>query len=228
MKNSAKRTIKNVIMCLIIVTLCAGSYFTMDYAKNNIQSSGIEMQMPSGEMPQGFPGDSSDSESSNQPPEMPSGDSDSMPEPPSKPDGESGDSNGQPSPPSSNSSDSNSSDSNGQQPSPPSSNSSDSNSGDSSNQPPSMPNGEMPGGIPGSSKKLTTVYYVIFACESLLIALLLIFLIMSQFNKKSFKETFKGNRHSVHGKVAALHVFFDGALIVSDIEMPGIITRQDT
>ena len=158
MKKSTNRTIKNVIMCLLIAVLCVGSYFTMDYAKDNIQSSGFEMQMPSGEMPQGAPGSSSDSDSSNQPPEMPSGDSNS----------------------------------NGQPPSPPES--SDSNSGDSSNQPPSMPNGEMPQGAPGSSKKLTTVYYIIFACEGLLISLLLIYLIMSQFNKKSFKETFKNGK----------------------------------
>jgi hypothetical protein len=178
MKKSTNRTIKNVIMILLVVVLCAGSYFTMDYAKDNIQSSGFEMQMPSGEMPQGMPGSSSDSsDSSNQPPEMPSGDSDSMPEPPSKPDGDSSDSNSQP-------------------PSPPSSNSSDSTDSDSSssNQPPEMPSGEMPQGFPGSSKKLTTVYYVVFACESLAIAVILIYLIMSQMNKKSFKETFKGGK----------------------------------
>jgi hypothetical protein len=190
MKKSTNRTIKNVIMCLLIAVLCVGSYFTMDYAKDNIQSSGFEMQMPSGEMPQGAPGSSSDSDSSNQPPEMPSGDSNSNAQPSSPP--ESSDSNSDDSsnqPPEMPSGDSNS---NAQPSSPPES--SDSNSGDSSNQPPSMPNGEMHQGAPGSSKKLTTVYYIIFACEGLLISLLLIYLIMSQFNKKSFKETFKNGK----------------------------------
>ena len=187
MKKSTNRAIKNIIMILMVAVLCAGSYFTMNYAKENIQSSGFEMQMPSGEMPQGFPGgssDSSDSESSdsaNQPPEMPSGDNDSTNQPPEMPSGDS--SGNMPSPPgSSDSTDSSNSSGSGSMP-----------NGDSSNGMPTPPSGDM-NGFPGFSRKLTTVYYVVFGCESLLIALLLVYLLMSQFNKKSFKETFKNSK----------------------------------
>ena len=178
MKKS-KRIIKNVIMVLMIVAIGVGSYFTMDYAKNNSAPSfsQSEMQAPP-DFDGSFPGNSSDSDSSssNQPPEMPSG--------------ENGDSSNQP-------------------PTPPSSSE---NSGDSSNQPPEMPSGDsnssesssdsssmpqspsMPDGENGSfpSMKLSVKYYVLFAVEALLIAVLFIYLIMSGFNKKGFKETFKG------------------------------------
>jgi len=216
MKKSTNRTIKNVIMILMIAVLCVGSYFTMDFAKNNIQSSsGFEMQMPSGDMQGGFPGGSSDStdssSDSNQPPEMPSGDSsDSTNQPPSPPssDGSSDSSNQPPEMPSGDGNfsgerpempSSDSSDSSRPQPPsmPGSSDSSDStDSSDSSSQRPEMPSGSSNSEMKSfgrSSKKLTTVYYVIFACESLLIALIFIYLIMSHFNKKGFKETFKNS-----------------------------------
>ena len=213
MKKTTNRAIKNVIMILMIALLCAGSYFTMDYAKNHIQSSGFEMQMPSGEMPGGFSGNSSDSDSSdstdssdssgsdssNQPPEMPSGDSSSSsnqpPSPPSSdgssssnqpPEMPSGDSDSMPQPPDMSNGDS--SDSSNSMPTSPSGDSS-----DSSGSMPTPPSGDMKG-FPGQSKKLTAVYYVLFSCESLLIALILVYLIMSQFNKKSFKETFKSSK----------------------------------
>ncbi len=234
MKKS-KRTMKNVIMVLMIAAICVGSYFTMDKAKDSLSPSfsQSEMQTPPG----GFNGGSSDStqgdsdsssssnsssnsnsssdSSSNQPPEMPSGDgnSDSGNQPPSPPSSDSSDSNSQPpSPPSSDSSDSNS-----QPPSPPSndnnnsntsdnsssdSSNSDSSNSDSSNQPPQMPgssdssnsgdSSNQPPEMPSSSSKLSVKYYIIFACEALAIAVLFIYLIMSSFNKKGFKETFKG------------------------------------
>ena len=194
MKKSANRTIKNAIMILMIAALCVGSYFTMDYAKDNIQSTGFEMQMPSGEMPEGLPegfsgSDSESGDSSNQPPSPPRSDSsdssgssneNSMPQPPSMP--------------SSDSSDSSDSSNENSMPQPPSIPSSD--SSDSSNQPPEMPSGDM-SNFPGGTKKLTTVYYVVFACEGLLIAMLLAYLIMSGFNKKGFKETFKNGKRTL-------------------------------
>ncbi len=162
MKKS-NRTIKNVIMILMIAVLCVGSYFTMDFAKNHTSTSNhIEMQMPSGDAQGGLPelssdSDSSESESSsNQPPEMPSG--------------ENSDSSNRPERPGNHSE------------------SSDSDSASSE----AFSKGRM-GGMHQQGGKLKTVYYVLFACESLLIALILIYLIMSHFNKKSFKETFKSS-----------------------------------
>ena len=184
MKKS-KRTIKNVIMVLMIAAICVGSYFTMNSAKESLSPSFSQSEM---QTPPNFSGDSS-----SQPPEMPSDDSgNSSNQPPSPP---SSDSNS--------SSDSDSGDSSNQPPSPPSNDgnsSSDSDSGDSSNQPPEMPGGNdgdssnQPPEMPGNSGKISTIYYVLFACEGLLISLLLAYLIMSRFNKKSFKETFSGTK----------------------------------
>ena len=58
--------------------------------------------------------------------------------------------------------------------------------------PPDKPNGnnssiEMPNNT--STSNITWLYYVIFAIESLIISILVIYLIMSKFNKKTFKET---------------------------------------
>ncbi|MBQ9531997.1 MAG: hypothetical protein IJR70_07990 [Eubacterium sp.] len=224
MKNTYKtkktgRAFKNVIMVLMIVAIGVGSYFTMDYAKNDTQTSTtqVQMQMPSGDMqgadsssesqstdsnsqsaqttstggdnssnqPPEMPSGETGSDSSNQPSEMPSGDnsSDSSNQPPEMPSGDSGsDSSNQP--PEMPSGD-NSSDSSNQPPEMPSGE----NGSSSSNQPPEMTNAQQS----SSSNKLSTKYYVLFACESLLISLLLLYLIMSHFNKKSFKETFRSS-----------------------------------
>ena len=191
MKNS-KRTIKNVIMVLMIVAIGVGSYFTMDYAKNNSAPSfsQSEMQAPP-DLNGSFQGGSSDSsesgsDSSNQPPEMPNSDSsDSSNQPPSMPNSNSSDSSNQP-PEMPNGG----SESGNQPPEMPNNSSSDSNSDSSSMpQPSSMPDGEN-GSFP--SMRLSAKYYVLFGVEGLAIAILFIYLIMSGFNKKGFKETFKG------------------------------------
>ncbi|MBQ3904076.1 MAG: hypothetical protein II744_03780, partial [Eubacterium sp.] len=79
--------------------------------------------------------------------------------------------------------------------------------GNSGEQPPEMPNGEngnsgeqppeMPEGENGQQEQMQKpkkqiLIYVLLAAESLSIAALILYLIMSQFNKKGFKETFKG------------------------------------
>ena len=56
-----------------------------------------------------------------------------------------------------------------------------------------MPNedkGPMNGEKPGNNSSISTIYYVIFTIESLCISLVIIYLIMSNFNDKSIKETF--------------------------------------
>lgn len=47
------------------------------------------------------------------------------------------------------------------------------------------------GQMPNNEVSLDNVYYVIFGIESLVLAILIIYLIMSGFNKKTFKETFE-------------------------------------
>ena len=55
--------------------------------------------------------------------------------------------------------------------------------------PPAMPNGENPQSMPNSSS--STTMYILLGVESLIISTMIIYLIMSSFNKKNFKETFE-------------------------------------
>ncbi len=71
--------------------------------------------------------------------------------------------------------------------------------------PPSMPSddsgqdGALPVGMDAAtSATLDTKYYVFFGVENLLISLLLIYLFMSRFNKKSFKETLNGDKVTIY------------------------------
>lgn len=48
---------------------------------------------------------------------------------------------------------------------------------------PEMPNGE-------NKNNISTIYYVLFSVENLIITILVIYLVMSSFNKKTLKETF--------------------------------------
>ncbi len=192
------RTLKNIIMVLIIVIAVVLSYFTMDYAKNNLTSQGnigevgefsnsenepstIGEGADSPDMPDG---ESMSSESETVP-EKPSGDSSNVPS-------DMGEGNDAPEIP--NGEDMSSED--GTVPEKP--------SGDSSNTPSDMGegNGNMQsmdsnsmedmdrGGM--QSAELTTVYYVVFALEALVVSLLLSYLLVSGFNKKTMKETLKG------------------------------------
>ena len=49
----------------------------------------------------------------------------------------------------------------------------------------------------GNSESLAAVYYVLFGIQGLIIGLLLTYLIMSKFNKKTFKETFKNKDKAI-------------------------------
>ena len=55
--------------------------------------------------------------------------------------------------------------------------------------PPEIPSGSTPPDMPGSSNSTSTLVYVLLGVESLVIASILVYLIMSNFNKKTFKET---------------------------------------
>ena len=163
---------------------------------SNNSDSNSNNQPP--EMPSG------DSNSNNQPPEMPSGDSNSNGQPPEKPDGDSN-SNGQPPEMPSGDNNNNNENSNSTDSSDSKDNSNSTDSANSSNsnsqQPPSMPGGDssnsgFPQGAPDMSKgkSLSTIYYVAFAVESLGIAALLLYLIMSHMNKRGARETLKGGK----------------------------------
>ena len=168
-----KRSLKNFIMILIIIVLSISCYFTINNVKN--QSSTKEMQMldekqgtPPEKPSENLNGENttevqqSNMGSNSQPPEKPSGDLNG------------GNMTGE------------------QQP----------NFGGNGQTPPEMPNentkGEKPEDAPSMSKQLENkssiqpIYYVLFVVESLAISALVIYLIMSQFNKFTLKETLDG------------------------------------
>ena len=169
-----KRSIKNAISIILIILLCGAMFFTVSYAENNStqnnkggmsQNGGTPPEMPSGN-------------NSNQgtPPEKPSGDNNDMGEPPAKPEGDDNQNSDMSEPPAK-----------------PDGDNTDSNMGE----PPTKPDGEESsssekGQMPEMKKtSISTIYYVIFGAESLVLTILVMYLIMSNFNKKTFKETFE-------------------------------------
>ena len=97
----------------------------------------------------------------------------------------------------------------------PPNNSSDTNNAQSSNSnnavppngnPPGMPNGSIKGNMPRTThnKIFPTGYYVAFGAESLTIALVVVYLIISKGNKKTFKEVMENKDCVVAGILAAI------------------------
>lgn len=186
-----KRNIKNIIMLILVVLVIGLMVFTMNYAKNHITTNNKEMTNENGtppSMPNNQNNSSNDNnQNSNTPPSKPDGENNNEQnnnntnEPPEKPEG---DHQTPPEKPS----DLNDSGNNG------SSTSGDEKGNDqNSNTPPSMPNGQNGSGNMNNQNSidLTTCYYVAFTIESLILSSLIIYLIMSSFNKKTFKETFE-------------------------------------
>ena len=167
-----KRSLKNIIMIVLVVLMCGSIIFTMNYAKSHVTSSnempnanggGTPPEMPSNNSNDEMtnPDDNSSSEERKEPPtnngEKPDNSS-NMGEPPAKPDG---DDNNAPS---------------------------DMPGNNGNNSEGGMPSGNAP--MMDSSASISSVYYVIFAIEGLVISCIVMYLIMSCFNKKTFKETF--------------------------------------
>ena len=146
-----KRSVKNIILILIIIAVSVGSYFTMKGTSQSNDSMMAEAQNGNmGEPPSKPEGDDSSSQSMGEPPSKPEGDnssSQSMGEPPSKPEGD-----------------------------------------NSSNQ--NM--GEAPSDMNENETKLSTSQYVLFAIEGLIFSVSVLYLILSKFNKLTFKETITG------------------------------------
>lgn len=196
-------------MSVLIVFLLGGIVFTSYYASNHVGTSDKNVSsMNSGgnvpSMPNGSTGSSSGdnsssgfssnnaSSASDKPSDNGSGNNNNnMTEPPAKPGSDN----------SSSSKSNNSSDSNMTEPPAKPDSSSDNSSGNSNNSSGDMnnnggnqsdSNGAMPGGNldMNNSVKLSCIYYVIFGILGLFISLIIMYFVMSCFNKKGFKETF--------------------------------------
>ena len=192
-----KRTIKNIILTVVII-LCLGSmYFTMNYIKNNVTNTNLSsnnMNMNNNQQAPSMPGNS---DSTNERPELPDG---NMPNndgqtPPEKPDGENKNTNNSSDKNESNQTDSNTNNDNSQGPgenTQPGSNGTGQDNANNNNQ----PNGNGMNGNPPSmpnevqTTTMPTIYYLIFGIESLILAVTITYLVMSNFNKKNIKETF--------------------------------------
>lgn len=160
-----KRNIKNIIMLILTALVICSMVFTMNYAKNHVTTSNKEMTNENG-TPPSMPNEQNNSSNDN---------NQNSNTPPSKPDenNDGQDSNNTNEPP--------------EKPSDSKENN------QNTNTPPSMPNGQKgPGNMNNqNSTNLTTYYYVAFVIESLILSGLIIYLVMSSFNKKTFKETFE-------------------------------------
>ena len=182
MKN--KRLIKNISMILVIVIALTSLVFTIYY--KNKQTTSTTNQIGVGNAPPDM---------NNQNGGGPNGGEQNNGTPPEKPD--ESNSNSQ----NNNETDSNNGDSSSKNTPP------EKPDGDNNNQSSNEQNNEMPGGAPGgnssdgnassnmmpqqSNSQTNIFYYILFGIEGLIISLTLTYLIMSKFNKKTFKETFE-------------------------------------
>ena len=142
-----KRSLKNIIMVVLVIVMCGFIIFTMNYAKNNATSSNGMPSVGGGETPLQMPDNSKNGEM------MKPENSFSMEEMPAKEDG--GD---------------------------------DKTPGDMPGNDIEMKNDNAP--MMNNTLSISSIYYIIFAIEGLVISSILMYLIMSNFNKKTFKETF--------------------------------------
>ena len=188
MKN--KRLIKNISMILVIVIALTSLVFTIYY--KNKQTTSTTNQIGVGNAPpdmnsQNGGGQNGGDQNSGTPPEKPD-ESNSNSQDNSETDKNNGDSSSKNTPPEKPDGDNNNQSSNGQ-------------------------NNEMPGGAPGgnnsdgnassnmmpqqSNSQTNIFYYILFGIEGLIISLTLTYLIMSKFNKKTFKETFENSDKTI-------------------------------
>lgn len=188
MKN--KRLIKNISMILVIVIALTSLVFTIYY--KNKQTTSTTNQIGVGNAPpdmnsQNGGGPNGGEQNSGTPPEKPD-ESNSNSQNNSETDSSNGDSSSKNTPPEKPDGDNNNQSSNGQ-------------------------NNDMPGGTPGgnnsdgnassnmmpqqSNSQTNIFYYILFGIEGLIISLTLTYLIMSKFNKKTFKETFENSDKTI-------------------------------
>lgn len=176
-----KRSLKNLINVLGIIVILIFTIFTVYYVKENGTNNSVNNNFSNNEnIPSMSNNDNNGANSNSNNNENSTGNKENTP--PEKPNDSSSNSEG-------NTNGANSSENN--------------NSSTSGNTPPQKPddntsnqNGNMPnmmnnnGMKEESNNKISVFYYVIFITEGALISGLLVYLIMSNFNKKSIKETF--------------------------------------
>ena len=211
-----KRKWKNIIMLLLILLLIGGTYFVMRYAEDHSASSNAGIQQDT--MQKGdteSPSEKDDEAAQNEaapgdgetPPEKPDGESDAdsgdtgtMSEPPEKPE----DTDGSTETAQAAAGESSSGETGDSQ----TGNAQDPGSGGAT--PPS--GNEMQSG--NNLMGLSAAYYCIFGALSLVMSLLILYLILSRFNGRSWKQTFR-NRDKIT------------ILILSTILLTAVITAAD-
>lgn len=159
-----KRIYKNIIMVVLIVALSTGAYFTITHINVNSTGPNTSMTMPSNNQ-----GGNNDSQ---QPPDKPSDSNQGSNSQPNDSNNQESNSSNEQS--SSSTNDNQESSSSNQQ-------SNDNSNNTQQNNQPSMPQ---------NSQSSNIVYYVLLGVEGLSIGVIGIYLIMSRFNKKGFKEIF--------------------------------------
>ena len=168
------RKTKNILMVVVLLITSGLMVFTTYHLKNNVSTSMPNMSMPGnmpnneGGEPPAKPGESENGSSENEPPAKPEeneSNGSNMSEPPAKPD------------------DNNESNGNMEKPSDMPNNGNGGSASDG-NAKPEMPSNQ-------NNSKISAIWYVAIISEGLVISSLTIYLIMSNFNKKNFKETFE-------------------------------------
>ena len=202
-----KRTTKNIIMILLIPILIGSMYFTMNYAKNNI-SANKDWNNQKNVM---APPDNSIEKNGAEPPAKPDEESTNEENDSSKTESEK---TKKANPSKFNKEDSQKSDNNEKEnnselnkPEKPSESSKEvtednkpEKSNDENNKmtPPDKSEiGNMPPDMNNTSSKINLVYYIAFGVESLVLSVVIVYLILSKFNKKTFKETFENNNKKI-------------------------------
>ncbi len=186
-----KRSIKNGLMVAVIALLSVGMVFTYSYAKKHITDNTFA-SMNGGTLPS-IPGNSNEGNGNNSGSDSKksSGSNEMMPPDNNNSNGQSGSQSIPPTKPS---------DDNGTLPAKPDGDNTPTSDGSNNNGPTgngnTSPSRSEDMNTSSSSSKLTWPYYLIFISSSLGIVLLVMYLIMSEFNKKSFKKTFT-NRDKV-------------------------------
>jgi len=174
-----KRTTKNIICIILILLIATMNFLTINYAKENINNkeSDGKIELGNNNSDNMMPPDRPDGNSDMKVPSKP--DEDSNAEIPDKPDE---DSNAEiPDKPDE--------DSNMEMPDRPNDNQQEQNKNDVNK--PDTSNIDL--NKKEDNTSLTYIYYIIFGITNLVIAMIIIYLIMSKFNKKTFKETFSNS-----------------------------------
>ena len=189
-----KRYLKNIIISILIILMGVSMFFTMNYAKNHTSNNNAMPNMNNNggngnnmgeppEMPENN-NNSSDSNNTNTPPEKPSNDSGE--EPPAKPD-ENTKNNNNTNEPKENSNETTQSTNENNTTKSTENNSGTNNELNANNNQPS----EMPSMPNNMNTSLDTKYIIAFGIENFVFGILIMYLIMSNFNKYGIKEAFK-------------------------------------